>query len=133
MVNHVPITDALITKIQVATHAHSRTVMRRMLGLPVRGKVAERVDEELGKVGCERPTTKAPPEKDPPILIDEGGEEYCVMLDGSRWNPDRALLTNRRALRLVRDALDSVDPAGTVHRILREHAPWLFEQKETNA
>ena len=41
------ISDDDISKIAVAAEAHERTVMRRLLGLPVRGHVAKRVDRLL--------------------------------------------------------------------------------------
>lgn len=41
----------IITVIADAALAHPRSVERRMLGLPVRGKVSARIDVELSKRG----------------------------------------------------------------------------------
>lgn len=44
-------TQQLIEIVANAAAAHPLTVRKRMLGLPVRGKVGERIDAELAKHG----------------------------------------------------------------------------------
>lgn len=44
-------TPETIRQIADAALAHVRSVERRMLGLPVRGRVADRIDAELAKRG----------------------------------------------------------------------------------
>ena len=51
MSHHEQITDELIDRIVASTYAHERSVYRRLLGLPVRGRVAGRVDAELQELG----------------------------------------------------------------------------------
>jgi len=46
-----PLTDETIDTIAEETASHRRTVERRLLGLPVRGRVATRVDAVLAKRG----------------------------------------------------------------------------------
>jgi hypothetical protein len=49
---HTPtLTDETIDSIADETASHRRTVERRLLGLPVRGRVASRVDAVLAKRG----------------------------------------------------------------------------------
>ena len=55
-----PITDATIEDIAAEALSHTRTVERRLLRLPVKGKVAERVDAALVRRGLIRSDCTAP-------------------------------------------------------------------------
>lgn len=44
-------TSAIIIAVAEAALAHRHSVERRMLGLPVRGRVGQRIDAELAKRG----------------------------------------------------------------------------------
>jgi hypothetical protein len=50
-----PIDEQLLREAQRRTDAHQVTIMRRMLGLPVRGRVAARVDRVLAELGVAVP------------------------------------------------------------------------------
>lgn len=52
------ITDDLIRRVADEEHADRRTVTRRILGLPVKGKVALRVDRRLDALGVRRVLTR---------------------------------------------------------------------------
>lgn len=42
-----PVTDALVDEVATATYADPRSVVRRLAGLPVRGRRGEAIDREL--------------------------------------------------------------------------------------
>lgn len=52
MANNEPqVTDSLVDDVVEATEAAPITVLRRLVGLPVRGRVAGRIDRELAARG----------------------------------------------------------------------------------
>lgn len=50
------ITDEDVRRIAERAQAHERTVLRRLLGLHVRGRVGARVDREIAAIHTEMPT-----------------------------------------------------------------------------
>ena len=47
----VPITDASVAAVAAAADCDPRTVIRRLAGLPVRGRVERRIERELARLG----------------------------------------------------------------------------------
>lgn len=59
-----PITDADLHAIADAARAHERSILRRVVGLPVRGRVAEVIDRELTARGIASAAADALPSDD---------------------------------------------------------------------
>lgn len=54
------IDDNTIRDVVESASAHERSVYRRLLGLPVRGRAGDRVDRELARRGIRLPESEAP-------------------------------------------------------------------------
>jgi len=50
------VTDDEVRGVASATRSHEKSVLRRIVGLPVRGRVAGDIDAELARRGIERAT-----------------------------------------------------------------------------
>lgn len=59
------VTRSVVQEIADLTLSHVRTVERRLLGLPVRGRVRDRIDTELARRGL-LPTSVALRDSQPP-------------------------------------------------------------------